>query len=374
MKPMSTFTQPDQQANRLEQLLNTLGCAYLRRQQYSEAFEKFQQLLELGTDDPSVYKNAATASIGLGFISEQALDLYQEALDRNPEAAELKINLATLFLKNNVDSDFATNVYKAAVDLQPPNAKELRRFLENQSKNGNSANLTRAELEKAVPGVHDSPLRGNELETLWWAGNFDEARAVIEKSSATGPDKSQRLLQLALTHAYQLIYNDEETKNIDVIRLLWHGLGSINPADSLEALRNYLTIRLPLLNSHTEQAAMTEKLDEYDFILGRIPLDDYFNQFDKERDTGYLNLNEFDLERELINALEKPPGREHRSENLEVEWNGLLFLEIMDRDNPEVLDRLLELFGNHLAAMPNCLLRRVGKGFLCLANNATLLM
>ncbi|MGH7456460.1 MAG: tetratricopeptide repeat protein, partial [bacterium] len=61
------------QLNRVHQLLHTLGRAYLQKEQYAEAFDKFKQLLTLEPENPEILLDAAIAALGSDDVSSQAL-------------------------------------------------------------------------------------------------------------------------------------------------------------------------------------------------------------------------------------------------------------------------------------------------------------
>ena len=91
-----------QQQDRVQQLLERLGKAYLERQQYGEAFEKYAQLLDMMPENRIYLLNTAIASIGMGRASDSALQLYEKAVAKNQQSNALKVGLATLFMQNNV--------------------------------------------------------------------------------------------------------------------------------------------------------------------------------------------------------------------------------------------------------------------------------
>lgn len=364
---MSTVEQ-NQQSNHLEQLLYTLGHAYLERHQYKEALDKFLQIIEIGVQDPAVYQEAATAAIGLEDVSQEALSVFQQAVQHNPESTDLKIALANLFTRKNITSPFAIQLCEEIVNLPNKNNWEIYAFLRRHYASPNGESQTPEMPDGALFSTKNNSAIRAYLEDLIWQEKFDKALSFVENAKAYNNCNGRFDIELALIFAYQLLKNNETAREMKLIRALTRGLQRIHPAESIQALCNYLTIRLSLPDKRPAPPRNKTGVDEYEFILGTVPVDQYFRQFTDREKPNNATFGKFDLQNDILAALEKPP--DDREEQTPAHcWNSVLLVEIVDYGSRGSLTGVLDLIRDQLRSQPQSLLRQAGTGFLCLAQD-----
>ena len=99
------------------EILQELGNASLADKNYKKASYRFQQLLEMGVEDPNVYTNWAVACKELDSIDE-AIELNRKAIAMKSDMPEALINLGHLYFDLN-RHDEAQSCFLQALDLQP---------------------------------------------------------------------------------------------------------------------------------------------------------------------------------------------------------------------------------------------------------------
>src|SRR3990172_4703148 len=112
------------QKSKLYQLLFTLGNSYLERQQFSEAYDKLSQLLELEPDNPEVLELTSKAAIKIEKVTDEALDLYEKTLAKHTNPRQFIVELATLFEGNKINTAFSNEVLQKAKQLENGNGNE----------------------------------------------------------------------------------------------------------------------------------------------------------------------------------------------------------------------------------------------------------
>ena len=173
--------EPAVQPKRLHQLLHTLGRAYLQKEQYAEAFDKFNQLLAMEPNNPEFLLDAAIAALGVNDVSPPTLALYEKAVAQNPDTAALKLGLASLFAHQNLTTPFAIALCESAVELAPANEQQIRLYLKNYYENAGLLDKARAEEQKAIFNTRDSKAIRAYHEKLWWDGQMNlELSGVLE--------------------------------------------------------------------------------------------------------------------------------------------------------------------------------------------------
>jgi tetratricopeptide (TPR) repeat protein len=163
--------EPAVQSKRLHQLLHTLGRAYLQKEQYAEAFDKFTQLLALEPNNPEFLLDAAIAALGTNDVSPPTLALYEKTLAQNPDASALKSGLASLFVHQNLATPFAIALCESVVELAPANEQQIRLYLKQHYEATGLLDKARAEEQKAILNSRDGRAIRAYIEKLWWGAN-----------------------------------------------------------------------------------------------------------------------------------------------------------------------------------------------------------
>jgi tetratricopeptide (TPR) repeat protein len=365
MPTVDHATHPD----RLHQLLHTLGRAYLQREQYAEAFDKFQQLLALNGDNSEILLDTAIAALGLNEASEQMLPLYQKAVAHNPDSVALRLGLASLFVHRNVTTPFAVEICQSAADMAPANEKQIRLYLKDYYEAAGLPEKARREEQRAILISGDGRAIRNYLEKLWWEGNFAEAYAALSSAPGVNGSYGQFAKELATTHAYELLTTGKSANGVDAIKTILAALPMLSPAESFLDLRDYLTLRLSLFAGQPDQRHQAAN----QVRSGKPPRHEELPQSNGEGKFSQFMVNPFDLREELLNPLAKPVAEQaNANEALDATWRGFLCTQVSTLDGRSVPDRLLDLFSNHLDQIPDTALRRSGAGFVSLATDPIL--
>jgi len=328
-------------ANRLQQLLYTLGRAYLQKEQYAEAFDKLKQLLEMDADNADILLDTAIAALGLNEVSAPTLALYEKALARNPDSAALKFGLASLFAHKNIATPFAIELCQSVAEAAPGNEQQIRFFLKKYYEDAGQLDKARAEEQKAIFSGNDLKSIRAFLEKLWWEGKFAEALSALQSAPKVNGHFESITRELAVTHAYEALATGRRIEKIETIKTMLDAGPSLQPAAAMADLRDYLVLRLSLLRGELPPANGEE-------IFAAAP---------------------FSLHEEVLSRLNKPDGRQDDQEPANGEWRGFLVAQVFKYDGNEVPERLRNLLSTHLAELPNSILRLCGTSVISLAAN-----
>lgn len=345
------------QLNRVHQLLHTLGRAYLQKEQYAEAFDKFKQLLTLEPDNPEILLDAAIAALGSDDVSSPTLDLYERAVTHNPDSSALKDGLASLFVHHDITTPFAVELCQEIVEGAPANELQMRLYLKKYYEAAGMLDKAKREEQKAIFNSRDGKAIRAFLENLWWEGKFTEALAALRAAPKSNGAYGYITKELGVTQAYEILAAGRLENNADALQTILAAAPTMTPAESLTDLRDYLTLRLSLFSGSQQPAAPDAA---HQVVL---------NQGTAEEEEEFFAVAPFNLREEVLEALAKPAESQEQSEPIDGEWQSFLFAQIIKYDGKIVPDRLRNLLSNHLAQLPDIILRQSGVGFVSLAKD-----
>lgn len=349
---MTSEQNQTQSNDRVRQLLFTLGRSYLERHQNEAAYEKFQQYLELDPENEEACFFAAIAGIRTENISEPALNIYARAVACRPESEQLLSSLAKLLRTHQIESDFAEDVIERANSLAHSEEAGDREIFPEQPSGGETPGLKAVDLKK-------------QLEGLWWQGAFQTAEETINRFQAESEFSEQELfLLLALTKAYQHL-GEKRRPAGKTLELLAAAADEIEVSSNMTALRDFITLRSLTEPSTPRSTQPQTESDEFLFILGLIPMDEFFNKI-QTASNGYHVMLGLDFWQDLM-----LPLANGESVNLEHAWYGYLLVEITSPGSRPTPEKLVNLVASHLQNIPHSLLLKSGAGFLCLAVDPT---
>ena len=363
-----------QQQDRVQQLLERLGKAYLERQQYGEAFEKYAQLLDMMPENRIYLLNTAIASIGMGRASDSALQLYEKAVAKNQQSNALKVGLATLFMQNNVTTAFALQICEATVRMkpQPPGSHKIRLFLKGHyEETGDTAKLSRIEHEVVFSTSNAETIR-SYLEGLWWEGKFAEASAAIKSAPSMNGADLDLSRELMLTDAYQHYFEQKKVSDPLLLKQYRETIDKMDFKASLIDFRNFLLLQHVLPKQASEEAPTKKEIDEYEFILGDVSLDEVLHAYGKETPAKSKpkKQGDFDFERDVLQQVENSFDGEPAESAFSYEYRSILFLQPFTKTGRSIPSKLTNLFGLQLSKKKNTIVRQFGNGFLCLGKDA----
>ena len=364
-------TETQAKNQKIKQLLKTLSKAYLQRRQYAEALEKLEQLGKLGEDSAEFHFDMAVALIGLDRVDEQSLEIYQKALENNPGSRALKVGLAAIFLEHEVITPFALQVCEQVADMNLDNEQRLRLFLKKAyDTTGHVAKVVEHEQRVIFKSNNEKAIR-TYLEKLWWKGLFDEALTALLDAPGGNGDQHRFQREIALTHAYRLLQQGKQADTAEVTELLQSTLELVKPENSIAELRTWILLRSRLDFSQPTSTPKREELEEYQFILGEISLDELLKQPSEylgtagEEDEASQAANPF---MELLGRLKNPLASNGVLEPA-ANWEIAFCAQIFTHGAEKVPEKLLSLVTSHLAESAGAIVRQIGSGFISLSAN-----
>ncbi|NIR52236.1 serine/threonine protein kinase [candidate division KSB1 bacterium] len=359
----------DENHNKVKDLLRTLGKTYLQRGQYQEAYDKFTQLLEMGHGGPDLLMDTSTAAIGVNDTSQAALEIYEKAVELNPNSEALLLGLATLFQQKNIRTPFSLDVGTKAAKMSSPHADKLKAFVETTDKNNEIAAQTPRTEEhqhRSAPESNNFQAIRHYVENLWWQCKFQEAFEFLHKAIDTNETNIMLEQELALTHAYEMFTNQQVVDNEEMLEDLFAGLEHTNQTNSLNDLRTYLTLRMALPEGFQPNHRPDDDFEEFRFILGLIPIDEYFGRLKHEPKTDNIHFGSFNLTEEVLNPLSQDRETQNESKST-LNWTSILAARVQNENDMEMPKQAMDLINTHLFNIPDSIIRRVGAGWLCLA-------
>lgn len=339
----------EQQANRLNQLLYTLARAYLQRGQFSEAYEKLKQLIQLENENTEFLLDAAIAGLALNDVSEPALALYQRALEYNPASKALRLNLTDFFLKHQLLSPFAVELCESMLEQGSANEPQLRQFLRHGYEALGMVEKARAEELRAIFTSRNSAAIRSFVEKFWWEGKFAEAHLVLKNAPAINGAADYLQRESALTHAYEALNAPQVKPDARMVENILTTLASLTPASAFLDWRDYLLLRATLDPTSVQQWRKSVRRETLPFTVATSPLQHVL--------TEELELKKF-APTELLALL---PQKEDEP-TAAASWPGAMIMlaQITSPSQSVVPPRLGELLGSHLRQLPQTLVRVTG--------------
>lgn len=106
-------------------LLYQLAHAYLEKQDFDNAIDKFKKLIGLGQENEKVYLNLSKAYILKGQFDQEAQEILEKTLEYDAENPVINVILSQIYSETNREDEFAVNVFQNALKQNPQNADEL---------------------------------------------------------------------------------------------------------------------------------------------------------------------------------------------------------------------------------------------------------
>jgi len=282
--------------HRAVDLLKTLGKAYLAKNQYRDAAEKFENILRLGFKDADVYRHLAVALAGQKLYTPEAHRVYLWAVEKFPHDRNLCLHVAQAALQHQAEDDQAANFYFAALKFHPPFAKDLylrlHAIFHRQKKYDESFQTLKQALYLEKSGADQLVTR---LTQLGW--HYDRTpELIITLQFLLGNNEANPTIRrcLAFSLAHSLIRHHEPAhagenhapfnREAD-LPLLQTMLPAPETLTTLETVREYCTLQLALLAAPrpdknfvttpvSPSTLVTPKAFEYRSLLDALPLED----------------------------------------------------------------------------------------------------
>jgi hypothetical protein len=198
-------------------------------------------------------------------------------------------------------------------------------------------------------------------------GKFNEAYQALNAVPKANGAYGYITKELAMTHAYEMLAGGRTAESLDTIKVILAAVLSLMITDSLVDLRDYLTLRLSLMSGTSNSSSTPPAPEPNRFVNPGL------NREKSQDGAGEVfAVTPFNLQEELLIPLNKPAGWQENSEQLEGEWQGFLFTQIVKYDGKIVPERLRNLLSAHLALLPDSIVRQSGVGFISLAKDPAL--
>ncbi len=368
----STPPQTAAQADRLQQILYTLGKAYLQRHQYAEAFEKYRELLQAVGERPDFVLEAATAALGMKNSSEEALALYEKALAQNPDSAFLKFGLPTLFVERNITSPFAIDLCEKVPELSPENEPAIRLYLKKHYETNGLFEKALEEEQKAIFSNRNSGAIRDYLEKLWWDDKFSKANVALNTAARRNGNGQHFVREMALSHAYEHLASGVIGDDTQTLGATLSALMLLNPAQALPDFSDHLILRSLLPDGDLSQYFSNSETDIKRISFDAPSLAAIFKATGKNQQHAKYVAWPFDVQREIIDLLKRPEeDKEERSPSY-AECEGILMVKVVNQQGIEVPEKVLHLLTEHLLQLPDSALRVSETTFVSLAKDPLL--
>lgn len=345
--------------DRPHQLLYTLGKGYLARQEFVEAYNKFEQLFAIDNNNADIACNLAMAGIGLKDVSERGLEFYKRAVELNSKSRKLLLGLSALFVQENVRTPFAVRICEKAVKILPDGDNEISSFLRKQHdkvKNG----LSKAKRTPAAS--YSAELISGQIEKMWWAHQFPQAIDLLRKAYEDYPTYKDFDRMLALTYTFQSFSEKRMVEDIEQSSVVYREFRNTKPTKSIEELRDCVALASALPKNIPGQKLEPE-LEEYRFILGLIPMEDFFNE--QCHGSSAQAIGEFDPVDAVLSRLNKIKNPENDDPVSISDLQSCMLVQI--QNYKEVPQKIRTLLGEEIAAIPGSLLYQAADVFVSLA-------
>jgi hypothetical protein len=123
-------------------------------------------------------------------------------------------------------------------------------------------------------------------------------------------------------------------------------------------------------DTSTEEAASEREIEEYEFILGNMSLDELFKSFhiDSREEPKEQQRRRFDFSEEILNVLAHPEGASENGNTFSYGFRSILFLRVETRNQKPVPAKLNRLISVQLSKQKNTILRQIGSGYLYISD------
>ena len=327
-----------QNLSRVVDILKTLGKVYLSKNQYSEAAEKFEDILRLGVKDAEVYRHLAVALAGQRLYTPEALRVYIWAVEKFPHDRIICQHVAQAALHHNAEDEPAQRFYEAALKFHPPFAKDLYLHLHSifhrQKKYDESFQTLKQALYLEKSGEDQLVTRLTQLG--WRYGRHQELIMTLQFLLGNN-EKNQTIRRcLAFSLAHTIIRHQCKQKPGEVnllygstsdLEMLQATLASPATLTTVEMVRDYCTLQLALLaapkppkdfsavstagQQNKSYATVAAKAFEYRSLLDAQPLEEILanspSSGERLESQPAPSNTEFDWQRDFLKHL--PAGK-----------------------------------------------------------------
>lgn len=176
--------------------LRHLGDLYLRREQYGNAVEAYQSLLNLVKRDPRIFRSLGNAYFAQG-DTLRAIDVFRRGIQVDPRDAQLHLNLGLAYAAVR-DYEKAIRALLRTLEFAPDDPLAFANLGVVYWLQGNFAAATSSLRRAQILQGSDPHLAYNLGLALLFERAYEQARAQFEQALQEKPDFAAAAYQLAM--------------------------------------------------------------------------------------------------------------------------------------------------------------------------------
>jgi len=279
---------------RLLGLLTSLGEIDIENNNYEQAIKRYEKILELGVEEPSIYSQLSKAYLKLERFDTRALNIYKKTLRYQPRDRVLSLSLAEFYLRSNRTDPDAIEAYRHALKFQSPFLKPIALRLIKYHIDKSEVNNAK---EIAIQTIHHPEIATVTLtfflQLFWKEKKYDEVQHIL-KQSFKATKKHIYLKALCLTYIeknhkhikqYQsLNFTEEDSAHC---HQYLRQTKNFNTYEDLQISLDIITLTLRFHQS--DSGRKSRNVEEYEFFLsGGSP-----NKILAQGFSGMISANEW---------------------------------------------------------------------------------
>ncbi|MBN1351737.1 protein kinase [candidate division KSB1 bacterium] len=285
---------------RLVRILSSLSQVDIENDNYEQAIQKCEKILELGVEEPSIYALLSTAYLKLDRFDTKALNVYHKTLRFQPNNRAISTRLSEYYIQSNRDDRDALDCYHHALRFSTPMLKPVVQKLL-------TIYLSKGSIDKAhgvirqtihIPEVAaDTMMRYLHFE--FKNGNADDAQSVLTQAFK----KTRNSIYLKALCQIYVVKNKaffEDTASLNVTHDEYHaGCSFLEQINRIETLNDVqLALDLSYLIAafkHRTGTIQSAGAEEYEIFLVESPRQKIISDgFDNPIETESLRFNFYD--------------------------------------------------------------------------------
>ncbi|RMF56895.1 MAG: hypothetical protein D6743_19645 [Calditrichaeota bacterium] len=229
-------------------LIMALGDAYLEKGLYAEAAKRYAQLVQFKITNRRIYTNYSKALIGLKRFDHKAMEVYQKAIELDPNNVEVYNMLASRFLQEGRQDAEAIQVYEMALRHETPLFDKLAAHLARLYFDQADFARCKAVAERFLAKTGYEPeVLELYMQAAWQTGCFRDASNLLKKL-VDAEEGSPVLLKTLCLNYLEKKFDGElknETRRFSHIdrQLILDYLAQTSRFETLQELSLYLDLK-----------------------------------------------------------------------------------------------------------------------------------
>ena len=263
------LSEQDKDGEQVIDLLFQLGATYLEKEDYENAIDKFKKILELGEANGKVYLNLSKAFILREQFDAEAQEIYEKALQFEPENPVLNVILGQMYLDAGREDEQALSVFQNALKHNPQNADKISSKLIKASFQQGNIDVARDFMQQFI----DNPEKVSNFLPLyivneWKHQGFDRVAKYLKQviSSQENPEFYRWIAVNFLQAEKQSM--EQLHLSLEDLNLCKRYLDNIKSLDQLLDIYLYPSVEQFVLKySQNFDESMLNQVEEYEIFL-----------------------------------------------------------------------------------------------------------